>query len=191
MRQAGKIQVERYGAGRVVAVRERNGYHDSDFYAMVAVDRAEGGYDFRWEMTGSTAWASEMLDAVVDATPEVFEAYRVAREAAIERDMERRARERAAMAEIGSTVVVVEPVTRGANKTEAGAVGTVKAVAAGRQSRYGTWRGPDRIRVEMESGQEIWIDRSRIVVQGFEEYGPGWEVQPWGIGAGWPEVVTV
>lgn len=62
-------------AGAVLDTYERNGYHDSDFFAVVW-DAEAGGV--RSILTHSTAWWSGHSGAVVDATEEAWEAARAA-----------------------------------------------------------------------------------------------------------------
>jgi hypothetical protein len=57
-------------AGTVIAVREKNGYDDSDFLALVP--GPSGG--FVWVETGTTRFAGGFI-ATVDATDEVIDAY--------------------------------------------------------------------------------------------------------------------
>lgn len=56
--------------GRVVELGERNGYHDSDFYAIVMM--GDGSFD---TVEYDTTRAATSGRAWVDATPEVWEAY--------------------------------------------------------------------------------------------------------------------
>lgn len=56
--------------GRVISTRERNGYHDSDFYATVWTDDGPAEIEY-----ASTRGWTYFNGATVDATPEVLEAY--------------------------------------------------------------------------------------------------------------------
>lgn len=63
--------------GRVIMTRERNSYHDSDFYAVVWDDETESlkNVDYHTTRGASTGWAK------VDATPEVLEKYEIYKKA--------------------------------------------------------------------------------------------------------------
>ena len=75
----GDVYAKRY-EGRVIRTWERNGYHDSDFYATIWVDEIDAPREFMFNTTRFGGGG----DAVEDATPEVmakWEAWKEARAA--------------------------------------------------------------------------------------------------------------
>lgn len=114
------------GEGRVVALRERNGYDDSDFFAVLWDD--ERGEPVEVEYASTRGW-SYCCSAAVDATPEVAAAYEtwLARRRAVARAQ----REHEDLTRIDLGVRV--RVARG-RKVPVGTEGTV------------VWRGADQFR---------------------------------------------
>lgn len=140
--------------GRVVAVGERNGYDDSDFYAVVMEDDGT----FVQVITGSTRWYGH--DAVtLDATPDVMAAYlahlaaeRIAAEEAVA------AREAARLAR-GVRVRVVK-----GRKVPKGTEGTVVWIGVDQYgSRYGTTKHRIGIRPDGD-GDTVFTAGSNVVV---------------------------
>lgn len=187
---APRAQVEKYGEGKCVAVIEKNGYHDSYFTGVFAVPAVctcspaesltdhdpgcpvPGGWMFTREETGATAYAGGYVP-VEDATEDVLAAYRAQRDAAMDRlTAEREARE-ARMVEAGKPVTVVDPVTRGKNKTAAGDTGVVKRrVVNDFDSSWAKQYGHRTYRVQVEmadDGRVLWMDEDRVRVTGFED----------------------
>lgn len=164
-------QAERHGHGMCVAVIERNGYHDSDFTAIFAKPDGFGGYDFVNETTGSTAYAGGYI-AHEDATDEVLVAYRDKRASVMANLSAARAEREAKMVDKGKAVTVVKAVTRGKNKVDAGATGTVLAREVNAfDSRWAiaTDNRSYRVRVALDhEDRVVWMDEDRVRVTGFE-----------------------
>jgi hypothetical protein len=136
-------------AGRVVALREHNGYHDSYFYA-VYVD--EDGESKEMEYA-ATAYPGGGY-AEIDASPELRAAYE-AKLAAVSR---------AAIAikiGVGKKVKFV----RG-KKVPIGAEGECFWYGADKFSRYGMRAG-----VKLESGEKVFVNAANLEVVVPEEYG--------------------
>ena len=76
-----------FAKGKVVSLREANGYHDSDFYATFLNDNGEF-VDYCYASTRGWTYAN---GATIDATPETMEAY--AAHITAQNESARRARE--------------------------------------------------------------------------------------------------
>lgn len=114
--------------GRVLSLGERNGYHDSDFYAVVWT----GSHTAQVQYASTRGW-SYPNGAWVDATPEVLEAYKAFQ--ATQREAAEKAREKARKAAAekaakipkkGDQVVVV-----GGRKVKQGTEGKILWVGPG------------------------------------------------------------
>lgn len=140
--------------GRVIRTGERNGYDDSDFYAVVMDDNG----DFVEVVTGSTRWYGHDK-VVIDATPEVREAYRAhlaAKQAAAD---EAAALREAARLERGVRVRVVK-----GRKVPKGTEGTVVWIGVDQYgSRYGTTKYRIGIRPDGD-GEAVFTAGSNVVV---------------------------
>jgi hypothetical protein len=89
-------------AGTVIAVREKNGYHDSDFLALVP--GPSGG--FGWVETGTTRFGGGFV-ATVDATDDVIDAYEAWHDTKVAEVREAQAQYDARKIGVGSTVRVI------------------------------------------------------------------------------------
>jgi hypothetical protein len=135
--------------GQVVALREHNGYDDSDFYAVVwDAEKAEP----REVMYATTRGWTYRNSATVDATPEVAAAYAAYTAARRAEYMAFREAQEAARVEKGKTVEVV----RG-RKVPKGTTGTVIWVGSG---RYG-----ERVGVKDAAGTVHWTAASNVEVR--------------------------
>lgn len=170
------IVMERTFDGCVLQLRERNGYDDSDFEALVW-DDAQGCA--RWIMYATTRGWSYPNNAVVDATDEVLAKYnawndaiRSAREAKAKRLDD-------ADATKGKEVVVVKGkkylgktgtvIWRGANK-----FGTYYKNGYNKPSDYYN----QRVGVKTETGETFFIPLEYVRVVGFEDVDPC-EIDAW------------
>ena len=139
-----EVQAERY-TGLVLADRERNGYHDSDFYAIVWGGSAPLEVEY-----ATTRAACDGYHCTVDATPEVRAAYdawraeraRVAREQAAEKALRAPA--------IGAVVRVVK-----GRKVKVGTEGTCFAVHDGQWGR--------RVGLVTAKGETHWTAVTNVV----------------------------
>lgn len=68
------LYIETSFVGCVLGVRERNGYDDSDFYALVWDESKGEAYEIEYATTRGWTYPN---GATVDATPEVIEKYRI------------------------------------------------------------------------------------------------------------------
>jgi hypothetical protein len=160
-------------AGRVLATREKNGYDDSDFLAVVAFDAPDGGYVFGQVETGSTRYAGGFIARPNVTDPDLIAAYEAKRDEVYARLAADRAEAEARNPEVGKTVTIVRPVTRGKNKTEAGVTGTVaRKVENTYGKRYGGYAGKRyRLAVLLDEpgdARTVWLDDDRVRVQGYE-----------------------
>ena len=144
--------------GRILSpIRERNGYHDSDFYALVWVD---GDVEWREVATtrfpvacpGDDAWRQTPAD-ILDAAAKIMA------------DRCRQTMVNALNAKLhahgmGSKVRIVKPTTRGKNKTAAGTTGTV-AWQCERRSQYGTWSYGVTYGVDLDGETAEWNGKTR------------------------------
>lgn len=114
--------------GLVLETRERNGYDDSDFYALVwnpetrAVETVEYGSTRYWTYL-NTATADASLETLTGVEEWLAEQY--------DKQVERMAAVEATEIKVGIEVEVTKAVTRGKNKVAKGMRGTV------------VWRGED------------------------------------------------
>lgn len=142
--------------GKVVELIEKNGYDDSDFYA-IAWDN--GPVRIMYATTRGWSYPNH---AEVDASPEVLAAYAAYREeVAAKRRAENEAL-KAAIAKNGDMVVVA--VSKGKNKSYDGLEGEVFWVGENKFKRYGHTVG-----VKMADGNKIFVDADRARKPGAEE----------------------
>ncbi len=111
------IYVETTHVGQVLALREHNGYDDSDFYALVWEPGANEPREIQYATTRGWTYPN---GASIDATPELRERYEAHLAGLRQAAAERRARCEAATPTIGKRVRVV----RG-RKVPIGTVGAV------------------------------------------------------------------
>lgn len=143
--------------GEVVEVYERNGYDDSDFFAVAF----HNGYPIKIMYATTRGW-SYANHAEVDAPPELMEAYAAYRA--------QRAAERAAhikgladlVAKKGDEVLV--RVLKGKNLIYDGHTGEVFWVGENKFKRYGHTVG-----VKMADGNKIFVDAERAFKVGDTE----------------------
>lgn len=154
--------------GAVLRLREQNWHDDSDFYAIVW-----NGERLTTDEYATTRFPTDENHAAVDATDEVRAAagewaVRVMR-SAVEAEADAIARQ----IEVGKTVRVVAPVTRGKNKVAAGTSGRVFWMQES-FSQYGTWSRGWRLGVEGPDGT-FFIDAHRVEVVNPEVHRPSQE----------------
>lgn len=151
--------------GRVVAVRERNGYNDSDFYALTAVD-TEDGVKFEWKQYGTTRFPF-MLQVGVNATAEVEAEYAKQYEAARAKfEAECQEYEAATVAK-GKQVTVVA-----GRKVPKGKQGEVRWVGVDKYAP--AWGGfkKYRVGVKFEGEQDLtFMSMDNVRVTGYEDFG--------------------
>lgn len=142
--------------GCVVELRERNGYHDSDFEALYWDEDSKA---FRWCEYASTRGWTYPAHAEIDATPEVRARWDAelerARQAAI-------ARERAIPKK--GRIVEILP-NNGKAKGLAGRTGRIFWMQEQR-SRFGTWSYGWRVGVDL-GDERVFLnaDRVRVVTE--------------------------
>lgn len=142
--------------GFVLATRERNGYHDSDFYAIVWDDDANEPREIWYATTSGWTYHN---GATVDATPEIRARYNAWR---AQRDAEERARaeeEERKRPVKGKTVRSL--TTRGKN------VGITGKVVWYGEDRYRStrWATYYRVGVRVEGEPKLrYIDADRVEV---------------------------
>ena len=124
-----------FAEGAVVSMREMNGYDDSDFYATYF--NAESG-EFEEVCYASTRGWTYPCNAVVDATPEIKEAYAAYVEAKEEADRVKREAILAAVPTVGKKVEIV--ISKGKNKGLNGKVGEVFWYGQNKFARYVDYR---------------------------------------------------
>lgn len=159
-----------HGVGRCLATREKNGYDDSDFYGLFAVE-LPGGWKFQWVETGSTRFAGGFIPRV-DCTDEaILSAYREQRKQVMRELAAERTARQAAQVLPGKPVTVITAVTRGKNKVEAGAFGTVlKRTENPFESAWAARYGTQTYRLLIDLGdRKVWIDEEKVRVTGHEE----------------------
>ena len=144
--------------GLVVALREHNGYDDSDFYAVVW--NAEKGAPEE-VLYGSTACWTYINGATVDATPEVMAAYLAY--------CERARIAKASIRQWESEFTVRKGATAEVFKGRKVAVGTRGTVIWMGESFYGT-----RVGLKDASGTVHWTAESnvRVILEGDVEGAP-------------------
>ena len=155
--------------GAVLQLRERNGYDDSDFYAVV--------WDEEHQCVTSTQYATTRgwtypNSAQVDATDEVIAK---ARAWATERIYERAIRRDEAKAREVSKgrKVLVTKSKGGKYPVEKGTVGYVVGITSGFRSgpTYSSWAKPEDVAIiQVEGSRLVYIPVSRVEVIEPEQY---------------------
>lgn len=150
--------------GKVFATRERNGYDDSDFYAVVwdgtSVRNVEYGTTRAWTYHNSAA---------ADATPETTEAANAWGKVAARKLARTEAVEKATQVEKGKRV----KVTRG-RKVAKGTEGVV--IWVGTSPGYTRWAPVQhRVGFKTDAGETIFTAASNVEVTDPEMYLPGSE----------------
>lgn len=164
----GPLYMETTHVGRVLALRERNGYDDSDFYAIVWDDAK--GCPVEVEYASTRGWTYPN-GAKVDATPEIvakWEAWTIEQKRACERA---RLAAEAAIPRVGRTVRVVK-----GRKVEIGT--TAEVFWAGRdQFRRGQFgrRDVERVGLRLLDGTRVFTSAENVVVEGAEGPAPAHE----------------
>jgi hypothetical protein len=148
--------------------RERNGYHDSDFY--VTLWDPEGGRFYQQEygttrFAAPTSWPTDWY--LTPDHPEYERALAAARDRVADASL---SAHRARTQEVrgrGVRVVIDNPVTRGKNKVEPGTTGTVGWYQEQR-SQYGTWSRGWRLGIDLDDdpGRRVFIDADRVTAEG-------------------------
>lgn len=122
------IYLKEIAVGKVVYLRERNMYDDSDFFAAYWNEETNTVEEV---MYGTTrGWCA--THATVDATAEVRQAYEAWRKVEQEQADIERAQQRAARIEVGKNVMIIK-----ASKAKAALVNQVGVV---------TWVGPSKFK---------------------------------------------
>lgn len=148
--------------GRVVAVVERNGYDDSDWYATYAVE-VDGGYEFKRALVGTTRFAWDGHLPPVDATDEVFAAYKAQREAVWAKYDAEQAEAKAGTVDKGKRVVVV------AGRKYKGKSGEVFWKGEDQyKPSYGSGFKHYRVGVKFDDGEKGFLPADQCRVEGFD-----------------------
>jgi hypothetical protein len=149
------LYMRTHAVGKVVSLREHNGYHDSDFYATYWDDRMEAFIEVEYASTRGWSYPN---NAVVDAPPELIKKY----QEKLEADRKRR-----------------EQAYRDWREQEYGPLcvrGDTLEVFKGRKVPVGTfgvciWVGPDKFRVNHkrvgikdDEGTVHWTSASNVKV---------------------------
>ena len=160
----GPLYLRTSHVGLVLADRERNGYHDSDFYAVVW--NAEKGCTEEITYATTRGW-TYCNSCKVDATPEVLAAVGVWHSILKAQAAQARAEEEAGTPRIGKRV----RATRGTKRCPKGTEGVVFWYGEGRYfgpvPRFrGGWtcRGPMRVGFKTDAGQEFWTNACSVEV---------------------------
>jgi hypothetical protein len=135
--------------GKVLATYEKNGYDDSDFYAVVETD--EPGVFTTVQYATTRAW-TYLNGATVDATPEVVARYEAFRKGLAEEVRQQQAEAAKRELKVGATVTVDRPRSK-----KNGVTGVVKWVGLnqyGRHRDYGFGYGLHAYRVGVDTGTE-------------------------------------
>lgn len=164
-------QAERFGHGMCVAMIENNGYHDSDFSGVFAFPAEGGGYTFSRIETGSTRGGGGFVP-VEDATEEVLAAYRARREQVLGELAAETEEIQKEVPLVGRRVTIIDPITRGKNKTPDRAQGEVVWRGNGFQQHWQRANGiePKRVGVKVDGEERVvFLDEYRVRVVGFED----------------------
>lgn len=135
--------------GKVLAKYEKNGYNDSDFYAVVETDKP--GVFTTVEYASTRGW-TYLNGATVDATPEVVARYEAFRKDLFEGLRKERAEAAKRVLTVGMAVTVDRPRSK-----HNGVTGVVKWVGVnkyGRARDYGFGLGLNAYRVGVNTGTE-------------------------------------
>lgn len=149
--------------GCVLATRERNGYDDSDFYAVVWDEEAQICRSVEYATTRFYTYGNY---AEIDATPEAIAKAQVwLRKWAVMR-LESEAANKARKPSIGKTVKVI--------KGRKLAIGTTGRIfwAQEQRSQYGTWHYGWRYGIELVDGSRTFVDGKNVEVDHPEDYLP-------------------
>ena len=151
----GPLYMETTHKGLVLEKRERNGYNDSDFYAIVWDEENNKPKEIEYASTREWSYPN---GAVVDATDEIREKYNSY--ITKQREIAQKAREEAEarIPQRGRNVVVVK-----GRKVPKGTRGNVfwRGVDKYKSTQYGTYY---RIGIKDESGNTHWISEDNVEV---------------------------
>ena len=166
-----QTQADQFGVGNCLAVREHNGYNDSDFSGLFAVPNDDGGLTFTWAETGTTRFAGGYVPHKDITDPAIVAAYTARREQVLAEVATARAAEQEKIPTVGKQVVFVKAITRGKNKTEVGTVATVVArdtnpFDSAWTQRYG--HRSYRLKVSVPGKFNFFTDEDRVRVVGHE-----------------------
>jgi hypothetical protein len=164
IKHGGEIVVTHEGC--VLETRERNGYHDSDFYAIVWDDAA--GAVRTVEYATTRGWTYDNY-ARVDATDEVKAKAAAYYAAEMVKRARRVAAKEALAIEKGREVVVTRTIRsrKLGRAVEKGETGVVKAEAREFGNTYAEKYGrhvAKRYRVALDAGGELWIGERDLKV---------------------------
>ena len=125
--------------------REENRYHDSYFHVLVWNDDEGSVQSIQYGSTAFGGWSrlcpADFIDLDSDAAGRMVD---FMRRVIVRRLVERRIAQATDPTRIGAHVTIHTPTTRGKNKTDKGATGTVAWVGDERKSAYGTWTYSDK-----------------------------------------------
>lgn len=153
------VHVE-WAVGRVLTTRERNGYDDSDFYAVIWDGETIRSYEY-----ATTRFYSYHNSAGADATPETVAAADEWARARMFDTIRAEAAREASKPTVGKTVSVV----RG-RKVAKGTTGRVGWAGRNRafSDQHAGWayhpHGTDRVRIDLEDGTRVFVDAANVEV---------------------------
>ena len=152
-----------YDSSLCVSHWENNGYDDSDFGAVWW-----NGETFQSGIVGSTRYAGGTIPAA-KADENLKAKYTAWREARLHVFRVERVRELLADPVPEREVIVIQSVTRGKNKIEAGAKGIVFWTGEKNNDPYGReWGKKWRVGIKV-GDRKVYIDRDRVRVIGYED----------------------
>jgi len=146
--------------GCVLGTYERNGYNDSDFFAIVWDEESQTVKHVEYATTRGWTYPNS---ASVDATPETIEKARCFQEKVIYKQIRQEAQRKALEPVLGKVVVVV----RG-RKVPVGTEGEISWQGAG-------FRGTSRVGIRLLNGTMVFTAMSNVEVQQPEQYLPSEE----------------
>lgn len=152
----GPLWMREFAVGEVLALRERNGYDDSDFLALVG-DPKTG--EASWVEYATTRGWTYPNSATVDATPELIEAYKANCKAKSEAFAAKLAAVRSCDAKFGTVVVV--KAARGKAAALNGTEGEVCWEGPG--FGYGS---PARLGLRLLDGSKVFVNATQVQVKG-------------------------
>lgn len=158
------IYVREFGQGATVAMREANGYDDSDFFATY-YDAEQG--KFVEVMYGSTRGWTYPANASIDATQEVAAKYEAHLKAERQAYAARLAAIEAKLPRKGKRCVIT--AKRGKAAKFNGQEGSIFWTQEQR-SQYGTWHYGTRVGVDV-NGERVFVNDTGIIVVVCEQEG--------------------
>jgi len=156
------IYVQKIAEGAVVALREMNGYDDSDFYATYYDPESDSFKEIMYATTRGWTYAA---GAAIDATVEVAAKYEAYLDAQYKAAKKRAAELEAKKPRKGKRCRIL--AKRGKAAKFAGQVGEIFWTGE-RRSAYGTWSYGTRVGVDV-NGERVFVNEGGIEVVAADE----------------------